>query len=73
MFISDVLWLGYLGGQPANEINIAFSQFFTVVYFSYFLILLPFSEDIEKAIYQQVVEENKIKAVLKSRNEETSS
>jgi ubiquinol-cytochrome c reductase cytochrome b subunit len=47
LFISDVFWLGYLGGQPANDINIAYSQFFTIFYFSYFLILLPITEYIE--------------------------
>lgn len=56
IFISDVLWLGYLGGQPANEINIAYSQFFTVLYFSYFLVLLPFTSWVESTMYELVKE-----------------
>ena len=63
MFISDVLWLGYLGGQPANEINIWYSQFFTVYYFGYFLILLPLSSSLETIIYRIISKEE-----LKSRN-----
>ena len=59
LFVNDVVWLGYLGGQPANEINIAYSQFFTLFYFGYFLFILPFCGFIENYIYQQVVHENK--------------
>jgi ubiquinol-cytochrome c reductase cytochrome b subunit len=59
-FITDVLWLAYLGGQPANSINLVYSQFFTVIYFVYFLILLPFSSDIENFMYKEI---RKIKKV----------
>jgi quinol-cytochrome oxidoreductase complex cytochrome b subunit len=50
LFISDVLWLGYLGGQPANDINIAYSQFFTLFYFAYFLFILPLIESLESKL-----------------------
>jgi ubiquinol-cytochrome c reductase cytochrome b subunit len=51
LFISDVFWLVYLGGQPANEINIFYSQAFTIFYFSYFLILLPLAGYVEDELY----------------------
>lgn len=59
LFISDVLWLGYLGGQPANEINILYSQVFTCVYFGYFLFALPFCGFVENSIYLQIVSDQK--------------
>jgi hypothetical protein len=45
-----------LGGQPANEINIFYSQFFTIFYFSYFLILLPLTGYIENSLYEAISE-----------------
>jgi ubiquinol-cytochrome c reductase cytochrome b/c1 subunit len=52
IFITVVLWLGYLGGQPANDLNLLHSQYFTAWYFSYFLIILPISNKVERAIHK---------------------
>ena len=54
LFINDVFWLGYLGGQSAIGINITMSQICTLFYFSYFLIILPFCNIIERDFYDRV-------------------
>jgi quinol-cytochrome oxidoreductase complex cytochrome b subunit len=63
LFVSDILWLGYLGGQPANEINILYSQFFTIFYFSYFLIFLPFCGYFEKTMYNIIKKKHEKKII----------
>jgi ubiquinol-cytochrome c reductase cytochrome b subunit len=47
-FIIVVFILGYVGGSPAEEPYITIGQVCTVLYFAYFLIVLPFLPKIEK-------------------------
>ena len=51
IFVTAVLWLGYLGGQPANDLNLIHSQYFTILYFGYFLVMLPITNKIERYMY----------------------
>lgn len=50
IFILDVLALGYIGGQPAEEPYITFGQIFTLIYFGYFFIALPLLSKYEKPL-----------------------
>jgi len=48
LFLADCLFLGYLGGKPAEGWYVPASQIATVYYFAHFLILLPLIGKIEK-------------------------
>lgn len=59
LFICSVIWLGYIGGEPANDLNIWHSQCFTVAYFSHFIIFLPFCSWFEHMVYDSMTEDYK--------------
>ncbi len=48
LFVGACLWLGYLGGQPAEGRNVLFAQIATAYYFAFFLIVLPLLGVFEK-------------------------
>jgi len=48
LFLADCVFLGYLGGKPAEGWYVPASQIATVYYFAHFLILLPLIGKIEK-------------------------
>ena len=48
LFLANCLFLGYLGGKPAEGWYVPASQIATVYYFAHFLILLPLIGKIEK-------------------------
>jgi ubiquinol-cytochrome c reductase cytochrome b subunit len=41
LLVLDCIFLGYLGGQPAEGIYVTLAQIATAYYFAYFLIILP--------------------------------
>ena len=49
LFTFNFLFLGYLGGKPAEGIYVLLAQFATFNYFAYFLIILPLLGKYEKA------------------------
>jgi ubiquinol-cytochrome c reductase cytochrome b subunit len=49
-FLFDTILLGWLGGMPAEAPFVIISQVCTFFYFTYFLIILPFSNILEKKI-----------------------
>lgn len=50
VFILDVIALGYIGGQPAEEPYITIGRLLTMVYFGYFFVALPFLSKYEKTL-----------------------
>ena len=50
LFIANFVLLGYLGGKPAEGIFVTLSRISTFVYFSYFLLALPFLSRYEKPL-----------------------
>jgi ubiquinol-cytochrome c reductase cytochrome b subunit len=50
IFIIDVAFLGYLGGQPPEGIFVMLSQMATLYYFVHFLLILPLINLIEKPL-----------------------
>lgn len=50
VFIADVVLLGYIGGQPAEEPFITISRVATIYYFFHFLVLLPWIAKNEKPL-----------------------
>ncbi len=48
LFVIAFLILGYLGGKSITPITLIIGQIFTVFYFAYFLLMLPFLPKIEK-------------------------
>jgi quinol-cytochrome oxidoreductase complex cytochrome b subunit len=41
LFVVACVWLGYLGGKPAEGIYVIQAQIATAYYFAFFLIILP--------------------------------
>jgi ubiquinol-cytochrome c reductase cytochrome b subunit len=41
LFFFSVLALGYLGGQPAEGVYVAWARVFTIYYFAFFLLIMP--------------------------------
>ena len=41
LFVTDMLLLGWLGGQAVTENTLGLSQFCTAFYLAYFLVILP--------------------------------
>jgi ubiquinol-cytochrome c reductase cytochrome b subunit len=50
LFIFNFLFLGFLGGSPAEEPYILLSRISTALYFMHFLIFVPISTLLEKKI-----------------------
>jgi ubiquinol-cytochrome c reductase cytochrome b subunit len=50
LFIFNFLFLGFLGGSPAEEPYILLSRLSTALYFMHFLVFVPLSALIEKKI-----------------------
>ncbi len=48
IFVFNSLFLGWLGGQPAEGVYVKLSQFATAYYFAFFLLILPILGLIEK-------------------------
>jgi quinol-cytochrome oxidoreductase complex cytochrome b subunit len=48
IFVLDCLWLGYIGGQPAEGANVWMGQIATTYYFAHFLIIIPLLGFLEK-------------------------
>ena len=51
-FIADVIFLGYIGGQPVEYPFVTLGQIATVFYFSYFLIIVPFLGFLENVLVE---------------------
>ncbi|OFX01763.1 MAG: cytochrome B [Alphaproteobacteria bacterium RIFCSPHIGHO2_12_FULL_63_12] len=49
LFVIACVWLGYLGGQPAEGVFVIQAQIATAYYFAFFLIILPLLGVFEKA------------------------
>ena len=50
IFIANALFLGWLGGQPAEEPFVTMSRIATVYYFGYYLVILPLLSKYEKPL-----------------------
>lgn len=50
VFILDVIALGYVGGQPAEQPYIIIGQLLTLLYFAYFFVALPLLPKFEKTL-----------------------
>ncbi|PSJ37975.1 cytochrome b [Allosphingosinicella deserti] len=50
ILILDLLVLGYVGGQPAEEPFVMISQLATIYYFAHFLIILPILSAVERTL-----------------------
>jgi len=51
VFIWNLIWLAYIGGQPVAEPNLTFGQLATVIYFSFFFFAVPFTSYLENIIF----------------------
>lgn len=47
LFIADVVWLGWLGGRPAEPLYLHLAQAATAYYFAFFLVIMPFLPRLE--------------------------
>jgi ubiquinol-cytochrome c reductase cytochrome b subunit len=68
LFVADVVLLGWLGSQPAEGNYVLFSQVATLLYFAFFLIVMPLLGLIERplplpnSITEAVLDKNKASA-----------
>lgn len=60
LFIFTFLFLMYLGGQPAVAPYVGASQLFTLYYFIFFLVVIPFRNHLEHYIYPELKSEEKV-------------
>ena len=49
LFVINGIFLGWLGGKPAEGIYVILSRVATFYYFAYFLLVLPLLSKVEKA------------------------
>jgi len=50
LFVIDMLLLGWLGGKPVSENILPVAQLCTVLYFLYFIVIIPFYSFVEFTI-----------------------
>lgn len=48
LFVADVIFLGWLGSRPADDLYVIWSQAGTAFYFLFFLVVMPFLPRFEK-------------------------
>ncbi|RCL01184.1 MAG: ubiquinol-cytochrome c reductase cytochrome b subunit [Candidatus Tokpelaia sp. JSC085] len=57
LFIVDVIFLGWLGSQSVNDVDVIWSQIGTAFYFIFFLIIMPYLPRFEKNWLPASIEE----------------
>jgi ubiquinol-cytochrome c reductase cytochrome b subunit len=57
IFIANFLLLGWLGQMPVEDPYIQIGQFCTVVYFAYYLVILPGLGLLERALTKQILKQ----------------
>ena len=60
LFIFTFLFLMYIEGQPAVAPYVGASQLFTLYYFIFFLVVIPFRNHLEHYIYPELKSEEKV-------------
>ena len=59
LFVCNFIFLGFLGGSPAEEPYILLSRISSLIYFSHFLLVVPLTNKIENKILNAHINELK--------------
>lgn len=57
LFVFNFLFLGFLGGSPAEEPYIFLSRFSSILYFSHFILFIPLSIKLENKLFKLFITE----------------
>lgn len=65
LFFFNCILLGWIGGKAIEEPYYLLGQLFTIYYFSYFLIIIPFLSFLEKNMYSYSINKSNLKYLEK--------
>ncbi len=75
LFVANFFLLGFLGGHPAEEPYILASRLSSILYFAYFILILPLNSMIEQVLSYQTVSETEpsLEKEIKDQTENETS